>query len=268
MRKIILTSVMALSLVFAGININEQKDSSEEEIVDASATNMKFEIISDTAAELEKGSGEGDVKIPSKVRIDGKVYAVESIGNGAFYGRSGLTSVTIPSSVTSIGVGAFEDCSGLTSVTIPSSVTIIGNSAFRSCSGPTSITIPSGVTSIGEIAFLDCSSLTNINVSSSNPYYTSVNGVLYDKEMKMIIACPGGVKGKIVIPSGVTIIEKGAFVNCVGLTSITIPSCVTSIGEQAFKGCENLDVVIDNSEEKVSVGDSAFDGCKSVTWKK
>ena len=55
------------------------------------------------------------------------------LGPYAFYGCSGLTSVTIPSSVTSIGDLAFAYCSGLTSIAIPSSVTSIGNSAFYGC---------------------------------------------------------------------------------------------------------------------------------------
>ena len=57
------------------------------------------------------------------------------MGNGCFYGCSGLTSITIPSSVTSLGYGCFEDCSGLTSITIPSSVTYLGGSCFFKCSG-------------------------------------------------------------------------------------------------------------------------------------
>ena len=76
-----------------------------------------------------------------------------SIGNYAFYDCSGLTSVTIPNSVTIIGGYAFYNCSKLTSVTIPNSVTRIGGSAFKGCSGLTSVTIPNSVTSIGYAAF-------------------------------------------------------------------------------------------------------------------
>ena len=93
--------------------------------------------------------------------------SVTSIGGGAFYGCSGLTSITIPNSVTSIGNYAFEDCSSLTSITIPNSVTSIGDLAFKNCSSLTSITIPNSVTSIGNYAFEDCSSLTSITIPSS-----------------------------------------------------------------------------------------------------
>ena len=82
----------------------------------------------------------------------------------AFSGSSGLTSLTIPSSVTSIGWSAFSGCSGLTSLTIPSSVTSIGYYAFSGCSGLTSLTIPSSVTSIDDNAFSGCSGLTSIYV--------------------------------------------------------------------------------------------------------
>ena len=98
---------------------------------------------------------------------DTKYTSNDKLGDYVFYDCSGLTSLTIPSSVTSIGNDAFEGCSGLTSLTIPSSVTSIGDSAFRGCSGLTSLTIPSGVTSIGHYAFVDCSGLTSLTIPSS-----------------------------------------------------------------------------------------------------
>ena len=88
----------------------------------------------------------------------------DKLGDYAFYGCSGLTSLTIPSSVTSIGNEAFHGCCGLTSLVIPSSVTSIDRSAFSGCSSLTSLTIPSSVTSIGESAFSGCSGLTSIYV--------------------------------------------------------------------------------------------------------
>ena len=99
------------------------------------------------------------------IKYNGGVYTSnDKLGYAAFSDCSGLTSLTIPSSVTSIGEYAFHGCSGLTSLTIPSSVTSIGDSAFFGCSGLTSFTIPSSVTSIGWGAFCGCSGLTSIYV--------------------------------------------------------------------------------------------------------
>ena len=95
--------------------------------------------------------------------------SVTSIGNYAFSGCSGLTSVEIPTNVTSIGDNAFFECNGLTSISIPSSVTSIGNAAFDGCSNLTTVTIPSSVTSIGEGAFAGCSNLVSVIVNATTP---------------------------------------------------------------------------------------------------
>ena len=104
----------------------------------------------------------GSVTIPASVTYNGVTYSVTSIGGGAFFMCSGLTSVTIPNSVTSIGNYAFWGCTGLTEVTIPNSVTYIGEWAFSGCSGLTEVIIPNSVTSIGDFAFSYCTSLTDV----------------------------------------------------------------------------------------------------------
>ena len=135
-------------------------------IVDASTSILKFSPLGDDSAEVTeyKEGNPTSIDIPSKVKIDGKVYNVTSIGDYAFRDCSSLTSIKIPEGVTSIGHWAFRGCSSLTSITIPESVTSIGHWTFYGCRSLTSITIPESVTSIGENAFADCSSLKSIKI--------------------------------------------------------------------------------------------------------
>ena len=99
------------------------------------------------------------------------------MGAYCFSACSGLTSITIPSSVTSLGWYCFQNCSGLTSITIPSSITSLGNSCFAGCSGLTSITIPSSVTSLGAWCFYDCKNLETVYFKGKkcNSNYADLN---------------------------------------------------------------------------------------------
>ena len=178
--------------------------------------------------------------------------SVKSIGKQAFYNCTSLTSITLPNSVKSIGDYAFDGCSSLTSIEIPNSVTSIGSLAFGHCDSLTSIKIPNSVTSLGDGAFTGCMSLTSINVASGNSTYSSDNGVLFDKNKRIIIKYPVGKRdASYVIPNSVTRIGDGAFYFCTGLTSIEIPNSVTSIDSGAFEYCNSLtDVYYSGSEEQ------------------
>lgn len=188
----------------------------------------------------------GNLIIPSSVTVGGLTYAVTSIGDWAFGGCSGLTSVSIPNTVTIIGFCSFQFCSGLTSVTIPSSVTLIDSYAFAGCSSLTSVTIPNSVTIAGTHVFGNCNSLTS-------PVY---NNTLFFKMPNFY--------GTYAIPSGITTICGGAFSGRSGMTAITIPSSVTSIGNAAFSDCTGL-TAISIPDSVTSISGYTFDGCTSLT---
>jgi hypothetical protein len=109
----------------------------------------------------------GDIVIPQEVSYKGTTYSVTSIGIVAFFGCTGLTSITIPSSVTDISSSTFYGCTGLTSVTIPNSVTSIASYAFCRCSKLISATIPNLVASIGGYAYSGCYGLISVSIPSS-----------------------------------------------------------------------------------------------------
>ena len=237
----------------------------------------------------------GEVKIPESVYYKGESYNVKSISSSAFQGCSGLTSVTIPNSVTSILGNAFEGCSGLTFVTIGNSVksipyrafygcsslisVTIGNKvtsidwkAFSGCSSLISVTIPNSVTSIGDDAFEDCSSLTSVTIPnsvtsiSSHPFYGCSGLTSVTINCKNVGSWFSGLPSinEVVLGDSVTFIGYGAFQGCSGLTSVTIGNSVTSIGNHTFDGCSSLtSVTIPNSV--TSIGDYAFEGCSGLT---
>ena len=144
-------------------------------------------------------------------RDDGFIYTSnDKLGDYVFNGCSGLTSLTLPSSVTKIGCYALFNCIGLTSLTLPSSVTEIGEGAFLNCRGLTNFTIPSGVTSIGHGAFFCCYGLISLT-----------------------------------IPSSVTAIGSRAFNYCSGLTSIyAYMEKLPETGSNLFLGCDEKNCTV------------------------
>jgi hypothetical protein len=187
---------------------------------------------------------------------------ITSIGIAAFT-DSNLTSVTIPNSVTSIGNDAFSG-SNLTSVTIPNSVTSIGQYAFHDLN-LISVTIPSSVTSIGGCAF-SCLSLREFVVSGQNNHFSTIDGVLFNKDKSVLVAYPNAKASEYTIPN-VLSIGYCAFKSCDSLKSVTIPNSVLFIGDEAFWGCDNLkSVTIPNSVLSIGVGAFAYcDGFTEIT---
>ena len=204
------------------------------EVANADGVTIYYEYINDSTELGVTGPGihsdryMGKIVIPEEVTYGDKTYKVTDIGNDAFNGCSGLTSITIPNSVTSIGHGAFGGCTGLTSVTIPKSVKYIAVGAFGSCSSLQKVIVPDIAAWCG----------IEFGYDTSNPLVYAHHLFSDDNtEIK-----------DLVIPNGVTSIGDCAFWGCSGLTSIEIPNSVTNIGTHAFDGCSGLtSITIPNS---------------------
>ncbi len=184
---------------------------------------------------------------------------IETASNTLIFG---CQNTVIPNSVTSIGNEAFKGCTGLTSITIPNSVTTIGNEAFRGCTGLTSITIPNSVTTLGSYAFVGCSGLTSVTVASDNPFYDSrdnCNAIIETASNTLIFGYQNTV-----IPNSVTSIGNNAFYNCTELTSLTLPNTLITIGNGAFYHCTGL-TSINIPNAVTSIGHDAFDNCTGLT---
>ena len=229
--------------------------------------------------------------------------SVTSIGDKAFSGCSSLTGISIPDSVTIIGIRAFEDCP-ISAITIPSGVTSIGDNAFSDCP-ITSLNIPdnvkslgalgigslkkiaigSGITEIDEKMFSGCGSLESISISTKNKNYSSIDGILYNKDKTKIVFCPHA-KTNVTIPDSVTSIDENTFKGCTAIKTLTIGNgikeltkvmlkdCrnlseltlgtgITSVSDEQFKGLNNLTNVTFNGKV-TSIGESAFEECSNL----
>ena len=232
----------------------------------------------------------GSYKIPLCVSV---------IGKNSFNGCTGLTIVTIPSSVKCIEDGAFDGCSNLKAFivdatnpyyashdgvlfnkdktvlikypckkngtySIPPSVIIIGDMAFFTCAELISIILPASVEKIGNSAFEYCEKLTGFVVNANNAHYSSQDGVLFNKDKTILIKYPPKKAGSYSVPTSVINIEKNAFSACTRLTNIDSFGAVKNIDDGAFHGCSGLTNVTIPSN-LTYVGSNVFANCERIT---
>ncbi len=220
----------------------------------------------------------GDYSIP-----DG----ISAIMNGAFAGCAGLTNIYIPNSVTNIGSYEFVGCSSLLSVSIPNGIRNLGFSMFADCSSLTNVDIPASVINLGINTFSGCSSLITISVDPLNTAYSSIDGVLFNKDQTVLYQFPAANTANYIIPDSVAQIWGSAFLGSTRLESVKMPGSVTALGTTSFYGCTNLTNVLISGHVTTlqsnvfancsrladlaipygitTIGQGAFSGCASLT---
>jgi len=231
----------------------------------------------ETAEAIGYDQSSSYVTIPSTITIDGKSYAVVSIGEKAFWDNDKLQSVTIEDGVLDIKMGAFYYCRYLRSVELPSTLKSIGLWAFWKSLSLSSIYIPASLTDLSAEAFTE-GGMSAYEVSPDNPVYSSEDGIMFNKEKTELLHFPAKKQmesysipktvekiGKfafesnqlkeVTFPEKLISIDDYAFFMSDKLTKVDIPNNVSFIGESAFSRCSNLkEVHLSENLETISPG--------------
>lgn len=192
------------------------------------------------AAAFEKCTSLTEIDIPD---------SVTNISVRVFFGCTSLSKVKLSNNLTEIGSEAFSGCTSLKEIIIPDSVTKIGAGiydtprgyVFSNCTSLESITIGSGIENLGNGWIDSCRRLANIIVSPENKTYSSVDGVLFNKDKSELLAYPiGNKRSSYTIPDGVTKIDQKAFYGCRYIETLTIPASVKEIEDSALGNCYDI----------------------------
>ena len=201
---------------------------------------------------------DGELRIPST--LGG--YPVTRIGENAFLNCSALAKVSIPESVMTIGDFAFRNCSGIKSLTLPENVKSIGYHPFEG-SSLTALNLPDSLQSLDGNPMAGCDTMLNVSINADNSFYAVVNGLLYDKDVRLLVGCPAR-KEAATIASTCTTIGPEAFCGCFRTSSMIIPDQVRTVGEDAFNRMARLQSVVFPASVTSLDGAGLFSGCPSL----
>ncbi len=213
-----------------------------------------------------------DILIPSDLRNDLESETQKQKSDSENQPRQNIPSADIVYPANEMPANSFynpETYSGkltLKKIILPETITSLGASAFAYCGGLTSIVIPSSVTNFWSNTFYNCSGLTSFSVDVNNPVFSSLNGVLYNRNKTYLYKFPSGNNSSSFnIPSTVTNIWNSAFEHSTGLSSVTIPPSVTTIWVNSFSYCSGLTGNLTIPNSVTTIGDYAFNYCSGFT---
>lgn len=215
---------------------------------------------------------EGDIVIPEKVRHGNKTYTVSAIGQKAFANATGLTSVTLPSGLSEIRDFAFENCQRLRSVVFPANPVRFGQGTFFLCSAIETvsfgsdwkqidfsvfrwtdriqeITVPAKVGKMYNINSLK--GLKRVTVDNNNSQYSAIDGIVYTKDGKVMLACPLNYGETVKVAEGTTTIKAGAMIHCKGTTAVDLPASLSKMSFREFSGMLGLQSLTFRAEKPI-----------------
>jgi hypothetical protein len=166
---------------------------------------------------------------------------VTSIQLPAFLSSPGLKSVVVGNHVTNIGSLVFSGQASLTNILLPNGLRSVGDSAFSGCASLSSIQLPATLKTLGIEPFLGCTSLKSIQVAPGNPFFASIDGILYDASTNTIYRYPPARTNQAFsVPPSVTRLAGNAFNGAARLQTISLPPSVGDIDENVFANLPGL----------------------------
>ena len=204
-------------------------------------------------------TGDSTVKLEGQIKQTDLAAIYKAIKEASHKVKLDMSGAT---GISSLPQEAFIGCVKLQEIILPQGITSIGKQAFSVCVALESVSLPASVASIGRDAF-DGDTLSSVNVDQGNAVYSSVDGVLFNKDKKTLLFCPRGKSGSFAIPNGVKVIGQSAFAWCSNLTGVTIPDGVEKIEERAFdkSGITSLEL----PDSVTVIENNALINCSSLT---
>lgn len=214
----------------------------------------------------------GTIKIPPKIKHDGVVYTVSGIGAKAFAGAKKLERIEIPAGVETIGDFAFEGCSSLKNIVFPGNQVEFGQGVFFKCGDISSVTFGSDWKNVDLTMFRWSRKLTdimipakiekiqglkklkyleNISVDPNNSKFSSVGGILYSKDGKIMYGCPRAYSSNVIVQEGTEKIEQGALIDCANVTYIDFPTTLKSVSFRETSRMAGLQTIVMRGEQPV-----------------
>lgn len=166
---------------------------------------------------------------------------VTKIGEETFCDCKKIEQVILGANVEEISEAAFYRCSNLKSIELPNGLKTIGRDAFSSCQSLKELTIPASVISLDRSAIEYCQNMEAIHVEDGNTLYSSIDGILYNKEQDKVVLCPmGWRKTTYKTPASVTTIGQKAFAYS-NLINVELTEGVTTVEDDAFRSCNEIE---------------------------